>query len=300
VNEQTVDLTKVAVPRIEASDYREYDIPSIFGDSHTQTVFETRTIHKKGNQMELHDFMPWGWPLDFPILREFNVAGGQLYNGNATLYAMRGIKFTPRKGSKRPILEQLADKWLEIYVAQNDNREFVLAGASLGSLFASIIASKAKAYDIKVPHLYINEPAGVSPKSFTQIRKQMTHDTEFELKYSSERLGNKNLKVDIAKYLLGNLSNERKIINNILKGELFEYVNKYLEAGDGQVHFFHGADSSFITNEDIKLFHEKIEFPNRIQYSHITGLRHGVGPNYRELAVWLIEYIAKSQKGNGK
>lgn len=289
------DIAATALDEINAS---SYDAPyTFFNEDNTLSLKATHT-NSGSTHMPVHYFLPWGWGLDVPVLRQYNLYLQKNYHGDIYFYSLQHIRLRNLDKSQ-PVLEQLARRWLEAHLQQGviePNNPILIEGSSLGGTVASVIASLAHEYYITLGNLNVFEPAGMAKKSVLKMLKQVSNDTEqdyVDAFGSNLRIQQAKTKVFIAAIKNGNI--QARVMQEIADGNLAKYVNKYLETQKGEVHIGHGAESSFMTLDDLDEFSDRLIDSNRVQSFDFEGCPHGFGGKALGLSDWYGKHTAKHQ-----
>lgn len=293
-----IKIPYIPISALDGIDASCYDKPYTFSNKEN-TLALTVTHTNSGNKhIPVHRFMPYGWGLDSPLLRQYNLYLQKNYHGDIYFYSLRHIKLVGLDKDKST-LEQIARMWLEAQIDQNivkPNKLVLIEGISIGGTLASVVASMAHEYNITIGNLNVFEPAGMTKKNARTMLKQVTDDTRQD--YIDAFGSSIEIQKTKAKMLLATIRNirvQRRVIQEISSGNLAMYINKYLETQNGEVHIGHGAKSTFITFDDLDNFSDQLIAPDRVQSFDYEGVPHGFGGKVLGLSDWYGRHTAIHQ-----
>lgn len=298
MNHNPVDLGTIPANALDAIDSSSYDKPYLFQNSDKTLTLKVAHTNSGSEHIPVHYFMPWGWDLDVPPLRQYNLYLQKNYHGDMYFYSLQHIGLTNIDPNKS-VLEQLAHRWLLTQIDQGKiqpGKPVLIEGISLGGMVAAVIASIAHEYNITLGNLNIFEPAGMVKKSPLTMLRQVSRDTRQD--YIDAFGGNLNMRRTKAKMIFAAIKNssvQKRCIQEIAAGRLAEYVNGYLSTQKGDVLIGHGAESSFMPFAELDEFSTHLVDAGRVQSFDFVGVPHGFSGKALELADWYSKETATRQ-----
>lgn len=293
-----VPIEDIPISDLNDIDSASYDNPYVLKNSEGTLSLTVAHVNSGNEHIPKHYFLPWGWSLDVPVLRQYNLYLQKNYHGDIYFYSLQHIGLTTID-KKQSVLEQIARRWLEAQVDQGvivPGKPVSVEGTSMGGALAGVIASLASEYNITLGNLNMFEPAGMTKKSAYKMLQEVSADTKQD--YLDSFGGNLEVRHAKAKIILAAIKNgnvQARCIQEIADGDLAKYVNKYLETQDGEVHIGHGAESSFMTLEDLDAFSKRLIDSSRVQSFDFLGCRHGFGGKALGLSSWYGKHTAEHQ-----
>lgn len=290
------DLPKNALLEVDAT---SYDQPYMF--TNKEKSLKLRATHTKSGSTHIPQFvfLPWGWGLEVPVMREYNLYLQKHYHADIYYYELKYM-YLKKLDPAIPVLEQLARQWLEAHIEQGlivSGEPVLITGPSLGGYVSTIVNSIAHEYGVVVGNMYAWEPAGMTSKSIEDILKQVSHDTvdDYKESYGSP------IKIALAKADLMATTSRikpafiKRAAKEIAEGNLAHYMNTYLNTQRGIINIGHGADSTFVTFDDLNELDKKLIDPNRVVAHDYAGYKHGLGHRALGMANYFSAYTAKNQ-----
>lgn len=290
------DLPQEAINEVDAS---LYDQPYQFVNK--DGTLSIRATHAHSGDIHIPQFvlLPWGWTLEVPVIRTYNLYLQKHYHGDLYYYEMRELGMK-KVDTDKPVLEQFARRWLEAHIDKGlivPGKPVLITGPSLGGYISTIINSIAHEYGVVVGNIYAWEPAGMTPKSFSTVLEQVSNDTELDYiaSYGSKaKISQEKFKL-VTATLRSGFPLLRRCAQEIASGNLATYMNTYLKTQDGIINIGHGTDSSFVTFEDLDYLDSKLIDSDRVISHDYAGYKHGLGYRALGMANYFSKYTADNQ-----
>lgn len=294
-----ITITDLSSNAINEVDSNLYDKPYYFSNKEGTLRLRATHVNSGSEHIPQFVFLPWGWSLEVPVIRTYNLYLQKHYYADIYYYELRHIHMT-KLDPNIPVFEQLARRWLEAHIDQGliiPGKPILITGPSLGGYISTIINSIAHEYGVVVGNIYAWEPGGMTKKSVKEILKQVSDDTviDYEESYNSR------YKIVLAKVglALKTVRNKPRFIQRAAKeiaaGNLATYFNKYLETQKGVINIGHGADSTFVTFKDLEDLDKKLIDPSRVISHDYAGYKHGLGRRALGMAAYFSAFTAKNQ-----
>lgn len=290
------DLPPEALMEVEST---LYDQPYQFTNKEGTLSIRATHVHSGTTHIPQFVLLPWGWTLEVPVIRTYNLYLQKHYHADIYFYELRelGMKDVDKN---MPVLEQFARRWLEAHIDQGlivPGKPVIITGPSLGGYISTIINSIAHEYGVVVGNIYAWEPGGMTPKKISDVLDQVSNDTQvdYEASYGNKaKVSQEKIKLMIATLKIG-FPLIKRCAQEIASGNLADYINTYLKTQDGIVNIGHGADSSFVTFADLDYLDAQISDPNRVIAHDYAGYKHGLGYRALGMANYFSKYTADNQ-----